>query len=205
VAYNINGLPADLKEAGKLTELQERIAKLMNHEKRHHRPLVIANKRANDKNYLPDPYYIRSMKAVYIGEWVLDKDCNQVVPGGLGRLYCDDRIIEGEILTKANTGITFFDESSVAAAQPVFLHNKEKAKFFAATTTEATAATKKDLLALVGTANNDEFLRMEVMLQGEGRSFTRNSEESGVFKDGKLEGKGHCRIKEGEDVYEYTG
>lgn len=46
---------------------------------------------------------------------------------------------------------------------------------------------------------------MDVMLHGEGRSFTRNTEERGVFVNGLLSGKGYCRIKEGEDVYEYTG
>ena len=174
MGYNINALPADLKEAGKLSELQERITKLMANDRRHHRPLVIRNKKANELNALPNPYYLRYLKAVYIGEWVLDKDCNQVVPGGLGRLYTEDRIIEGEILTKANSGMQFFDESSVAAAMPAFMHNKEKAKFFAATATEPTTS-KKDLLAMVGTVSNDECLRMEVILNGEGRSFTRTS------------------------------
>lgn len=124
MAYNINALPIDLKEAGKLTELQDRISKLMIHEKRHHRPLLVINKQANGNNYLPDPYYIRSMKAVYIGEWVLDKHCNHVVPGGLGRLYCEDRIIEGEIFTKTHTELVFFDESSLAATHPAFTHNR---------------------------------------------------------------------------------
>ena len=43
------------------------------------------------------------------------------------------------------------------------------------------------------------------MLHGEGRSFTKNQEKRGVFKEGKLDGKGYIRIKNNEDVYEYTG
>jgi hypothetical protein len=46
---------------------------------------------------------------------------------------------------------------------------------------------------------------IEVMLHGEGRSFTRTTEERGIFKNGLLCGKGYCCIKDKEDIYEYTG
>lgn len=44
-----------------------------------------------------------------------------------------------------------------------------------------------------------------VCLDGEGRKITRNSQFNGNFVNGQLQGKGYCRIKEEEDVYEYTG
>jgi hypothetical protein len=69
-----------------LTKFQSKIAKLMAHEKRHSKPISIA-KGITKQNYLPDPYYIRSMEAIYIGEWQLDMDTSLLLPGGLGRLY----------------------------------------------------------------------------------------------------------------------
>lgn len=115
-----------------LTQLQAKITKLMNHEKRQHKPLTLT-KNANSKNFLPNPYYIRCLDAVYIGEWVLDIQSNQVVPGGLGRLYSSDRIIEGEILTKVKDGINFLDEGGhdFNITHQMVQHNKAKATFFA--------------------------------------------------------------------------
>jgi FKBP-type peptidyl-prolyl cis-trans isomerase len=72
--------------------------------------------------------------------------------------------------------------------------SNEKSKFFSALKTE-----KKNSKA---SANN---LRINVILSGEGRRFTHNSEFSGTFAGGLMEGKGYCSIKEGEDIYEYTG
>jgi hypothetical protein len=51
-------------------------------------------------NFLPDPYYIRSLNAVYIGEWVYNPNIYDEVPGGIGRLYTETEIYEGEIITK---------------------------------------------------------------------------------------------------------
>ena len=55
-----------------------------------------------------------------------------MVPGGLGRLYSMDRIIEGEILTKARSVINFLDEGGhdFNITNQMVQHNKEKANFF---------------------------------------------------------------------------
>lgn len=130
VAYNINKLPDFLKESAELTKKQEQIAKLMAHEKKNIKPMNIS-KNANEKNYLPDPYYLRSMDSVYVGEWVLDKEIDQVVPGGLGRLYTEERIIEGEIITKVLQIEMFFDDDNLDFTEKMVSHSKEKASFFA--------------------------------------------------------------------------
>jgi len=44
---------------------------------------------------LPDPYNIRSINCIYIGEWVYSGLFNSSIPGGLGRLYKEDEIMEG--------------------------------------------------------------------------------------------------------------
>jgi hypothetical protein len=77
-----------MKESSELTRIQDKITKLMAHEKRNNKDIKVS-KNASDKNFIPNPYYIRSMDAIYIGEWVLDKNVDQEVPGGLGRLYTD--------------------------------------------------------------------------------------------------------------------
>jgi hypothetical protein len=38
----------------------------MAHEKKHKKPLIVG-RAVSQRNYLPDPYYIRSMNAIYIG------------------------------------------------------------------------------------------------------------------------------------------
>lgn len=119
-----------MKESAELTKKQEQITKLMAHEKKNIKPMNIS-KNSNEKNSLPDPYYIRSMDAVYVGEWVLDKEIDQVVPGGLGRLYTEERIIEGEIVTKVLENVAFFDADNLDFTQKMVSHSKEKASFFA--------------------------------------------------------------------------
>jgi hypothetical protein len=39
---------------------------------------------------LPDPYIIRCMEALYIGEWKFNNDIHSSVPGGIGRLYTEE-------------------------------------------------------------------------------------------------------------------
>lgn len=68
VAFNINDLPEYLKESDRLTKFQEKITRLMAHEKRHNKPLVLT-KNANPKNKLPNPYYIR-YTTIHIDLWM---------------------------------------------------------------------------------------------------------------------------------------
>ena len=48
---------------------------------------------------LQDPYLIRIMSAIYVGQWKYNQDIDSTVPGGLGRLYKEDEIMQGEIMT----------------------------------------------------------------------------------------------------------
>ena len=50
-----------------------------------------------------------------------------------------------------------------------------------------------------------DFYVIKVHLNGEGRSFTRTAELKGSFVNGLLQGKGFCKIKDGEDIYNYSG
>ena len=44
-------------------------------------------------SYIPNPFKIRSLQAIYIGEWKYNSALLSTVPGGIGRLYTVDEII----------------------------------------------------------------------------------------------------------------
>ena len=49
--------------------------------------------------YIANPFKIRSLQAIYIGEWKYNSTLLSTVPGGIGRLYTVDEIIEGELVS----------------------------------------------------------------------------------------------------------
>lgn len=60
------------------------------------KPLKLTRRR-RVANELKDPYYIPSLNAIYIGEWVYEKRITDNFPSGIGRLYFDDELYEGEL------------------------------------------------------------------------------------------------------------
>lgn len=68
------------------------------YEKEFREPLYVGRKPIAH-NKLPDSYYIPSLDAFYIGEWVFDIIACKNVPGGIGRLYQQDTISEGVFKT----------------------------------------------------------------------------------------------------------
>lgn len=77
--------------------------------------------------------------------------------------------------------------------------SRERAKFFSSSVGE----TKKKKFK--ATQHIGKELNINVVIEGEGRIFTRQSEISGMFKNNVLEGKGKIMVKKESDKYEYAG
>lgn len=53
-------------------------------------------------SHIPNPFKIRCMEGIYIGEWKYNGALLSTVPGGIGRLYTVDEIIEGQLVTEVD-------------------------------------------------------------------------------------------------------
>ena len=94
VAYCVNHLPPAEMVEGKLTKLQEQINSMKAHERKGKKQLSITRLHPEGQ-YDPDPYLIRYISAIYVGEWKYNSTLMSSVPGGIGRLYTEDEIMEG--------------------------------------------------------------------------------------------------------------
>ena len=94
VAYNIDNLPVEEMIEGKLTRLQEQINSMKANERKGKKFLQITRSQPKG-SYIANPYKIRSLDSIYIGEWIYNQTILSTVPGGIGRLYTNDDIMEG--------------------------------------------------------------------------------------------------------------
>lgn len=71
---------------------------MLANEKKNAKPLKLHQK-SKKQNEDSDPYFIKCLNAIYLGEWAYIKEIDSDVPSGIGRLYTESRIMEGEIKT----------------------------------------------------------------------------------------------------------
>ncbi len=79
-------------------------------------------------------------------------------------------------------------------AEQMIRETKRRAKFF-----------NKDREVLEINSETDLIRNLKIVIDGQGRIFSRTMEQSGTFTKGKLDGKGEITIKYQTDTYNYKG
>lgn len=133
---------------------------------------------------IPNPYVLRYQDCIYIGQWIYNNSLNATVPGGIGRLYKEDEIMEGQFLTVIDENDIQASFANKNLAETLIRESSKRAKFF-------NLEAKKMI-----TEGTNVKQKIKVVLDGEGRIFSRTKEISGTFDQGILHGKGSIIIKE---------
>ena len=177
VAYNIDNLPVEEMVEGKLTKLQEQINMMKANERKGKKFLQVTRTQPKGST-IPHPFIIRCNHFIYIGQWKYNNTLLSTVPGGIGRLYTPEDILEGEMVTYVDEKEKYRGEFEDDIAEMMIRENKKRAKFF-----------NKDKQQ-VATKATDNQRKIDIVLEGHGRIFSRTKELQGFFKAGQLHGKG---------------